>query len=162
LVRAAGPAVEASTDVVICEGVELLLLLWFRYTTKERRMARTATVGPEIFERTNTLVAEGKSRTEAFAQIGQERGSSPGTVAANYYRVARSQGQGSAQRRTTRSRPRKVSTATATPARQTRRRAPASGNGDIRQIARQIADLTDQLVRQIEERNQKVRALLGE
>jgi hypothetical protein len=101
-------------------------------------MARTATIGPEIFERANTLVAEGRTRTEAFAQIGQERGSSPGTVAANYYRVARAQGQGRAKRR-----------------------AADNGSGDIRQIAQQIADLTQQLVRQVEERDKKIRSLIG-
>ena len=71
-------------------------------------MARTATIGPEIFERANTLVAEGKTRTEAFALIGKERGSSPGTVAANYYRIARAQGQGRAKRRTAATRTRRT------------------------------------------------------
>jgi hypothetical protein len=106
--------------------------------TEDVEMARTATIGPEIFERANTLVAEGRTRTEAFAQIGQERGSSPGTVAANYYRVARAQGQGRAKRR-----------------------AADNGSGDIRQIAQQIADLTQQLVRQVEERDKKIRSLIG-
>ena len=29
------------------------------------------------YQRVNELVAEGKTRTEAFAQVGQERGSGP-------------------------------------------------------------------------------------
>src|SRR4249919_1489259 len=107
-------------------------------------MPRSATIGPEIFERTNVLVAEGKTRTEAFAQIGRERGSRPGTVAANYYRVARAQGQGRTKPRANTRRQR--STTTATPARRTRtRRTADTGSGDIRQIARQISDLTQQL-----------------
>ena len=62
-------------------------------------MPRTATIGPEIFARVNELVGEGKSRTEAFAQVGKERKSQPRAVAANYYRVARSQGQTGTRRR---------------------------------------------------------------
>jgi hypothetical protein len=127
-------------------------------------MPRTATIGPEIYERVNALVGEGKSRTEAFAQVGQERNSRPGTVAANYYRVARAQGQTSGRRRGTGTRARRGrATASAPAARQrTRTAARASdGNGDIRQIAQQIADLTQQLVRQVEARDQQIRDLLG-
>ena len=126
-------------------------------------MPRTATIGPEIFERANTLVAEGKTRTEAFALIGKERGSRPGTVAANYYRIARAQGQGRAKRRTATTRTRRAATANAaTPTRRTRTRSAAdNGGGDIRQISQQIADLTQQLVRQVEERDKKIRSLIG-
>lgn len=124
-------------------------------------MPRTATIGPEIFERTNALVAEGKTRTEAFAQIGKERGSRPGTVAANYYRIARAQGQGRAKRRATTTR-RRSTTAAVAPARRTRtRRTADTGSGDIGQIAQQISELTQQLVRQVEERDRQIRALLG-
>jgi hypothetical protein len=127
-------------------------------------MPRTATIGPEIFERVNALVAEGKSRTEAFAQIGAERKSRPGTVAANYYRVARAQGK-----TTTRRRRAKKTAPTKTRAASTRtRRAPAarrtvavSADGDLRQIAEQIASLTAQLVRHVEERDAQIRSLLG-
>jgi hypothetical protein len=123
-------------------------------------MARSATIGPEIFERASALVAEGKTRTEAFAQIGQERGSRPGTVAANYYRVARAQGQGRAKKRAATTRRRRSTTAAA-PARRTRTRPTAdTGNGDIHQIAQQIAELTQQLMRQVEERDQRIRALV--
>jgi hypothetical protein len=127
-------------------------------------MPRTATIGPEIYQRVNTLVAEGKSRTEAFAQVGQERNSRPGTVAANYYRVARAQGQ-TGRRRSSGTRGRRTRTTGAAAA--TRRRSStrtasaANGTGDIRQIAQQIADLTQQLVRQVEARDQQLRDLLG-
>ena len=124
-------------------------------------MVRSATIGPEIFERTSVLVAEGKTRTEAFALIGRERGSRPGTVAANYYRVARAQGQGRTKPRAATTRRRRSTTA-ANPARTTHsRRTADTGNGDIRQIAQQISDLTQQLVRQVEERDQRIRALVG-
>jgi transcription initiation factor TFIIIB Brf1 subunit/transcription initiation factor TFIIB len=125
-------------------------------------MPRTATIGPQIFERVNALVADGKSRTEAFAQIGEERKSRPGTVAANYYRVARAQGKTTTQRRRTKTattKKRAVSTqARRAPARRT---AAASADSDLRQIAEQIASLTAQLVRHVEERDAQIRSLLG-
>ena len=124
-------------------------------------MPRTASIGPEIFERTNALVAEGKTRTEAFEQIGKERGSRPGTVAANYYRVARKEGRGRGKKRAATTRRRTTSATTATTRRTTRTRRTATSNGDIGQIAQQIADLTQQLVRQVEERDRQIRALLG-
>lgn len=52
-------------------------------------MARDGHVGQEIYDRTGALVAEGMTRTDAFAKIAEERGQQPGTVAANFYRVAR-------------------------------------------------------------------------
>ena len=123
-------------------------------------MARPATIGPEIFQRTNTLVAEGKTRTEAFAQIGQERGSSPGTVAANFYRVARV--QRGAKRRAVGTRRPPIKTAAANQKRATRApRSADNGKSDIWHIAQQITNLTQQLVRQVEERDKKIRALLG-
>ncbi len=127
-------------------------------------MPRTATIGPEIYERVNTLVAGGKSRTEAFAQVGQERNSRPGTVAANYYRVARAQGQTGRRRgAATRSRRARTTGTAATTRRRssTRTAGAANGTGDIRQIAQQIADLTQQLVRQVEARDKQLRDLLG-
>ena len=126
-------------------------------------MPRTASIGPEIFERTNALVAEGKTRTQAFEQIGKERGSRPGTVAANYYRVARAQGQGRKKKRGTTTGRRRTTAAAATTRRtrtRTTRRAENSSS-DIGQIAQQIADLTQQLVRAVEERDRQIRALLG-
>lgn len=122
-------------------------------------MPRKATIGPAVYERVNELVAEGKSRTEAFAQIAQERSSRPGTIAANYYRTARSQGASGGRRRSTRARrstatrPRASSAAT----RQTAR----VQDGDIGKLANQISDLVQQLVRQVQERDQRIRELLG-
>ncbi len=123
-------------------------------------MARAATVGPEIFERANALVAGGKSRTEAFAQIGEERGSRPDTVAANYYRVARAEGKGLGVRRPKRARGPRATTAVARPVRPQNASAPR-GPADISQVAQQITELTRQLVRQVEERDKKIRSLIG-
>jgi uncharacterized protein YoaH (UPF0181 family) len=124
-------------------------------------MPRKATIGPAVFERVNQLVSEGKSRTEAFTQIAQERSSRPGTIAANYYRTARAQpSAGGARRRTTRTR-----RASAAPRRPAAARSAASSaraaEGDIGALANQISDLVAQLVRQVQERDQRLRDLLG-
>jgi hypothetical protein len=55
-------------------------------------MARVAVIGPEIYKRVGEVVAEGKTKSEAFSQVAVERGSSAGTVSANFYREARKAG----------------------------------------------------------------------
>lgn len=51
------------------------------------------TIGNEIFEQVEQLVSsEGLSRTQAFQRISETSGRRAGTVAANYYRVARQRG----------------------------------------------------------------------
>ncbi len=122
-------------------------------------MPRKATIGPAVYERVNELVSDGRSRTEAFAQIAQERSSRPGTIAANYYRTARSQGASSGRRRTTRAR--RSSAPRARASTTTTRQAARVQDGDIGQLANQISDLVQQLVRQVQERDQRIRELLG-
>ncbi len=54
---------------------------------------RRGTVGDEIFEQVEKLMAdEGLTRTAAFARLSEQTGRRAGTVAANYYRVARRRG----------------------------------------------------------------------
>jgi len=122
-------------------------------------MPRKATIGPAVYERVNELVADGKSRTEAFTQIAQERSSRPGTIAANYYRTARSQGASGGRRRSTRARrstAAKPRAAAAAP-----RATSRAQDGDIGALANQISDLVQQLVRQVQERDQRIRELLA-
>ena len=50
-------------------------------------------VGNEIFDQVEKLMAdEGLSRTNAFQRLSEMTGRRAGTVAANYYRVARQRG----------------------------------------------------------------------
>jgi septal ring-binding cell division protein DamX len=128
-------------------------------------MPRTATIGPAVYKRVNELVGEGKNRTEAFATVAQERNMNAGTVAANFYRTARTQGTSKPRRaRAKTTRP----TATTTRKPQTRR-APArtstsraaAPNGDLSALAAQIGVLVQQLVRQVEERDRRLREVLG-
>lgn len=123
-------------------------------------MPRKATIGPAVYERVNELVGEGKSRTEAFAQIAQERSSRPGTIAANYYRTARSQGASGGGRRRSAGTRRSSASRSRTSSASTRQAARVH-DGDIGRLANQISDLVQQLVRQVQERDQRIRELLG-
>jgi hypothetical protein len=58
-------------------------------------MPRSGEIGEQIFEQVEQLRGEGLSRTEAFNRISEESGRRAGTVAANYYRVARKRAGGS-------------------------------------------------------------------
>src|SRR5262245_53069985 len=55
--------------------------------------APRGSVGNEIFDQVEKLMAEeGLSRTNAFQRLSEMTGRRAGTVAANYYRVARQRG----------------------------------------------------------------------
>lgn len=58
-----------------------------------KRRGRPGRVGNEIFEQVQSLIADQKTtRTGAFKRIAEKTGRNEGTVAANYYRVARQRG----------------------------------------------------------------------
>lgn len=66
----------------------------------KKRQAKRGEVGPEIFAQIEKMVAAEKiGRTEAFKRLAQKSGRQPGTVAANYYRIARRKGAKLAPRR---------------------------------------------------------------
>lgn len=57
------------------------------------KVARRGAIGQQIFEQAEQLTAQGgMTRLAAFNQIAKASGRQPGTVAANYYRVARQRG----------------------------------------------------------------------
>lgn len=120
-------------------------------------MPRTATIGPAVYKRVNELTAEGKNRTEAFQTVAQERSMNPGTVSANYYRVARSEG-GTKRPKT---RARKATTARATRRPAARVASQPKADTELNKLANQISDLVQQLVSQVEERDRRIRALIG-
>jgi hypothetical protein len=67
-------------------------------TTK--RKGRHGSIGQEIFTQIEELIAKEKmSRSEAFRRLGERTGRRSGTVAANYYRIARKSRSGGASRR---------------------------------------------------------------
>ena len=54
---------------------------------------RRGNIGNEIFEQVERIIQEeGLSRTQAFQRLSEMTGRRAGTVAANYYRVARQRG----------------------------------------------------------------------
>jgi hypothetical protein len=131
-------------------------------------MPRTGVIGEQIFEQVETLVKGGMSRTDAFKKISADSGRREGTVAANYYRVARKRAGGSLRpRRRTRTR-RATASTTAT---RSRRAAGASGDGDIDALTRSLVQNVQELaaamnaqaaeVKDLRSRLEGVRKLLG-
>jgi hypothetical protein len=99
-------------------------------------MPRTGVIGEQIFAQVEKLVKGGMSRTDAFKKISADSGRREGTVAANYYRVARKRAGGSLRpRRGTRTR-----RAAAAPASRARQTATASGNGDVDALTRALVE----------------------
>ena len=130
-------------------------------------MPRTGVIGEQIFAQVEKLVKGGMSRTDAFKTISADSGRREGTVAANYYRVARKRAGGSLRpRRGTRTR-----RAAAAPAARTRRAAAASGNGDVDVLTRSLVENVQALaaamnaqaaeVKDLRSRLEGVRKLLG-
>jgi hypothetical protein len=126
----------------------------------ETSMPRTATIGPAVYKRVTELTAEGKNRTEAFQIVAQERQMNPGTVAANYYRTARGE-SGTTRRPKTRARKAATATTKSRPTQARRRTAQPTTDTDMTTLANQISDLVQQLVRQVEERDRRLREVLG-
>jgi hypothetical protein len=68
--------------------------------TAKKKRSKRGTIGAEIFEQIEKLVDELKvGRTEAFRRLAQKTGRQQGTIAANYYRIARQRGAKLAPRR---------------------------------------------------------------
>jgi hypothetical protein len=129
-------------------------------------MPRTGVIGEQIFEQVEKLVKGGMSRTDAFKKISADSGRREGTVAANYYRVARKRAGGPLRPR--RRSGRRASTTTT----RTRRTTAAStGGGDIdaltRALVQNVQDLAAAMnaqaaeVKDLRSRLDRVRNLLG-
>jgi hypothetical protein len=106
------------------------------------------------------------SRTDAFKKISADSGRREGTVAANYYRVARKRAGGSLRPR------RRAGRRAATPAARTRRAPAASSrSGDIdaltRALVQNVQDLAAAMnaqaaeVKDLRSRLEQARSLLG-
>jgi hypothetical protein len=100
-------------------------------------MPRTGVIGEQIFQQVEKLEKGGMSRTDAFKKISADSGRREGTVAANYYRVARKRAGGSLRPRR-RTGGRRATTSTATT--RTRRASAASttANGDVDALTRDL------------------------
>jgi hypothetical protein len=133
-------------------------------------MPRTGVIGEQIFEQVEKLVKGGMSRTDAFKKISSDSGRREGTVAANYYRVARKRAGGSLRPRR-RTRTRKASATTSATRGRRASSARSSGNGDIDALTRSLVANVQELaaamnaqaaeVKDLRSRLEGVRKLLG-
>jgi hypothetical protein len=130
-------------------------------------MPRTGVIGEQIFEQVEQLVKGGMSRTDAFKKISSDSGRREGTVAANYYRVARKRAGGSLRPRRRTGGRRAAGTATRT----RRSAAAASGGGDIDALTRSLVQNVHALaaamnaqaaeVKDLKSRLERARSVLG-
>jgi hypothetical protein len=132
-------------------------------------MPRSGVIGEQIYDQVEGLVKGGMSRTDAFRQISTESGRRQGTVAANYYRVARKRA-GSSVKTRKRGRPRRTTTVVSAATRR-RRTAARPAGGDVDALARSLVENVQALasamqsqaaeVKELRERLDGVRKLLG-
>jgi hypothetical protein len=93
-----GPADVQILDAEYCSTSPFAQGAYMAAVKKKR--AKRGNVGTEIFEQIEKMmVAEKIGRTEAFRRLAAKSGRQLGTVAANYYRVARQRGAKLAPRR---------------------------------------------------------------
>ncbi|HEX2587599.1 MAG TPA: hypothetical protein VHL51_04990 [Gaiellales bacterium] len=108
-------------------------------------MPRSGEIGEQIYDQVEKLVADGMNRTEAFAKISADSGRRAGTVAANYYRVARKRAGGSLRPRSKRGRPARRTAASASSSSTGRR-----GRARSRSASGDIDSLANALVRDVQ------------
>jgi hypothetical protein len=95
-------------------------------------------IGNQIFDEVESLVAGGMNKSQAFADISKRTGREAGTVAANYYRVARQRGA--------ELRPR-------------RRRGAAGTRGDVQTALAKATAALDELARAVRQQEQELARL---
>jgi hypothetical protein len=119
-------------------------------------MPRSGEIGEQIYDQVEKLVADGMNRTEAFAKISADSGRRAGTVAANYYRVARKRAGGSLRPRAKRGRPARRTAAASTSSTGRRGRARTrSAGGDIDSLA-------NALIRDVQALAEAIKSQAGE
>jgi hypothetical protein len=104
-------------------------------------------VGNEIFDEVERLVADGMNKTQAFEAISERTGRQAGTVAANYYRVARQRGAELRPRR---------------PRGERAGRRSRSGGGDVNAALAKATAALDELARAVRQQEQELGRLRAE
>src|SRR6476659_160475 len=122
-------------------------------------MPRSGEVGEQIFEQVEKLVAGGMNRTEAFAKISADSGRRAGTVAANYYRVARKRAGGSLRPRTRRPGRKASATATARKGARRGRQAASTAGADIDALAKSLIESVQALAEAVKSQAADVREM---
>jgi hypothetical protein len=118
-------------------------------------MPRSGEIGEQIYDQVEKLVAGGMNRTEAFAKISADSGRRAGTVAANYYRVARKRAGGSLRPRAKRGRPARRTAAASTGSRSRARGRSRAAGGDIDSLA-------NALIRDVQALAEAIKSQAGE
>ena len=119
-------------------------------------MARDGAVGKATFEQVEALIKQGRSKTEAFKQIGSDTGRNQGTVAANYYRVARANGAAKPRKRRG-----KVSASASVPPRARGSRSAVRDGSDITRLSNDLIKSVTQLADAVKQQQAEVTALRG-
>ena len=102
-------------------------------------------IGNEIFDEVERLVAGGMNKSQAFKEISTNSGREEGTVAANYYRVARQRGASLRPRRRRGE----------TPAR-------SAGGGDVQSALAKANAALDELTKAVRRQEQELSRLREE
>lgn len=119
-------------------------------------MPRDGSVGKETFDQVEALLKQGKSKSEAFAQIASDSGKNAGTVAANYYRVARANGSmRPRRRRTSATKATSRSTARRATGRRTDRQS-SNGSGEIDRLTAELVSNVQALAKAMQAQSQEV------
>ncbi len=118
-------------------------------------MPRDGSIGKETFEQVEAIVRQGKSKTEAFAQIASDTGRNTGTVSANYYRVARANGVVKSGRRAS------TKATSRTPRTRTQRTTPRRGPSHIDRLAADLVKSVTALADAIKSQEAEVALLRG-
>ncbi len=127
----------------------------------KRKGSRDGSVGRETFAQVEALVKQGRNKSEAFKQVAEDTGRNTGTVAANYYRVARAGGTvkpHKARRKAVSSR--SVSSRQAATQSATRGQAVTTSNG-IDQIVGQLVESVQALAEAVKAQEAEVSELRG-
>jgi hypothetical protein len=134
-----------------------------QHELKEIEMARKAVIGPEIVKAVGAKTKTGMNRTQAFAAVAQERGSNPGTVAANFYRMQRKQDPKAIKsprprKRSPRPAPR-TQGRTRTPQPRSERVAPSKGTVDINRLTSELISAVNALAGAVASQQREAQAL---
>jgi len=120
-------------------------------------MAERGSIGKATFDSVTALVAEGMTRSAAFARVAEDTGRTPATVATAFYRVARDMPDGGGVKQ--RPRKRRVA-ADAAPARRgpgRPRRRPATDVDEIIATAHRAIDQLGTALRRLDAENAQLR-----
>ena len=130
-----------------------------RSKTTKRPGRRSGSIGRATFKAINEMTSDGKlTKQAAFAAYGERTNTKPGTVSANYYRVARAEAPAKTAKR--RPAPAKKATGSATaPQRTQRRPRPAQAGTDLDAVLRALVVGVETLAAAIKDEQAEAAAL---